>query len=157
MNTDLLQIPERRWTLLPELVEFFITSPEGGGKSELERFIKAFAGMQFVCPGTHVLSDIARDEEIVAALNRDDSVESRINLLRQHNISYAYMQNIWSICEASELGSPPHNGRKDAIDQAGHWTRKYSAQATDIAKMFNLTPHERSQVVLSSRQKKKKK
>ena len=91
MLVELLQIPERRNTILPEPVQFFEDTGGALWKAQLEKFLRAFTGTEFVVPSPQALTEIARDEVIVREFHGDTSVEGRVAILRKHKITYEYL------------------------------------------------------------------
>jgi hypothetical protein len=142
MIIDLLSIPSRRTTIVPELVRFF-----DGDEAEIIRFIRTFSGTSFELPGPEFILELRRDEEIFSSLDEDDSIENRLRLLRVHRLDYDYIQNIYRVCAGQNLKPPPTRSRKDAIDQASVEMRKYPSLVDDICTMFVLTANERSQAI----------
>ena len=152
MNLRLLEMPERRSTSMHEVLAFFRDLLRDGlgadAEDATERFLRCFAGMSFTMPGADFFEDLRRDEAIIDELSHDDSIESRLRILRAHRIPYQYLENLWRIGAEKNLEAPGSPlGRKQAIQQAAEWINRYPSLANDIVVMFALTAKERLEAV----------
>lgn len=165
MRLELLDMPSRRNSILPELKGFFEQTGDPQWQLQFERFLRTFAGTEFVVPPPQTLEDIRRDERIISQLKSDQSVEGRLRILRDFRIvkkkdtdiqiSHQYLCTLWSVCEGRELEPPPARSREDAIQQAIEWSDKFPSLKNDIMMMFAISAHERP--ALDGRKRKKKK
>lgn len=153
MRSELLQIPERRHSNIPELLSFFGSIGAGDGAGLTLRFLRAFAGTQFTLPGPDFFREIARDEAIVAALEDDQGTESRIRILRKHRISYARMENVFRLCTGRSLDSPSASGKEQAIEDAAAIMRRHKNLTADIAMMYALNARDRARAEALSQKK----
>lgn len=155
MRSELLQTPERRSTIMPELIDFFRETGGQGWFQQLESFLKRFAGTEnYQIPSPTFLAEISRDESIVRELHRNAGVDNRIKLMRQHKIGYRYMQTIWQACNGGDLPTPVGR-RSDLIEQARAWCRRYPAMRNDIIDLYALRANEAAQAMSGRRSIKK--
>lgn len=142
MNLDLLSTPARRNSILPELVSFFQTECGDDWRNKTEKFIKRFAGCEFTVPGHEAIVEVDRDDKIIKHLAVDDSVAHRLELLREHKITYGYMQQIYACAMGKQLPPPPVHTRAAAVKEAAEWMRRMPAQAAEITGIYSLTAPE---------------
>jgi hypothetical protein len=148
VRPELLNIPERRSTNVPELLAFFREIDDGRATDLTLRFIRSFAGTAFTMPGVEFLHGLQRDEQIFKSLQTDVSAENRVALLREHRIDYATMENIYRVCSEKNLEPPLcAGGRAQAVEEAAQWISKYKSLASDVVAMYALTAPERTRAM----------
>lgn len=143
MNMELLNTPDRRNGILPEIIDFFKQEHgEDGWRGPTERFLRRFAGCEFIPPSHDALAMIDRDEQIVHQLGVDDSVDRRLELLREHRISYRHMQQIYMCVRGRILQPPTCSSRAVAVREAAGHMRRYPKLASEIASIYSLSAPE---------------
>lgn len=142
LNLNLLNMPARRATIMPEIVAFF------DDDSLTERFLMQFAGTTFTMPGPGFFKELRRDDEIIQELAKDTSIENRLRLMRRYRISANYLEDLWRIQFDKNLEAPDCPlGRKQAIKQAAGWMSRYPSLTTDIVFIFTLNARERAEAM----------
>lgn len=144
MLLELLETPERRETILPEVVRFFREQCGEGWRAVAEQFCKRFSGMEFKVPGPEFFVTINRDTEIIRALERDDTPENRLDMVRRHNITYTYLMNIWLAAKDRSMPSARAPTDSETIVRAATLIRQFQSHVTDIVMMMALTATERA-------------
>lgn len=147
MLEELLELPERKHTIGPELIRFFRSECGDDWSRLLHAFLRAFAGTSFEVPGHDFLEKLRADETIIHALRLDDSVDMRLKLLADHDVSYSHMQRVWQLADGKMLQPPPMRGRESASTAAAILIRRHPKLEQDILTMFNLSARERVQTV----------
>lgn len=144
MLLELLDTPERRETILPEIVRFFRKQCGEDWRKVAEAFCTNFAAMEFKVPGPEFFVAINRDTEIVRAIERDNSPENRLEILRRHSLTYTYLMNLW--LAAKDRSMPTARAPTDAetINKAATLIRCFPSHVTDIVMMMALTATERA-------------
>ena len=111
---ELLRVPDRQQTVLPELLEFFRKDPD-----ELTRFLRTFGGTSLDVPGPELWRDLMRDEQMVKRLVNDPSTECQIQLCLAEKVEVEYLRAIFETVTGRRLPEPAHNGtvagRQEAI------------------------------------------
>lgn len=151
MLLELLNTPERRATILPELVKFFRKRGGDEWRNMAEAFCRTFSGMQFTMPGPEYFVLLDRDAKIVEQLKANLSAESRLAILRANRINYSYLTNLWFAAMDRPLAPPTTTNKQEAIELAGALIAKYPLATTDIIIMFGLDANERALAVEASR------
>lgn len=147
MLHKLLQTPERRGTIAPEIIEFFATHDEGGDM--LEKFILAFAGTSFTMPDHSFFARLNRDKELIRAVKRDGRPKAVIAAITSAGVSYAYLQNLWIAVEGRMLQGPEiHGGRAVAIEAAKDLLLEHPTATNDIVSIYTLNARERAECML---------
>jgi len=148
MLDELLKVPSRRFSNMPELVGFFQLNAGDGWEALLERFLKTFTGTSITVPGPAYLAELREDEKIVRRLQADQcAAETRIMLLEKYRprLTYQHMQEIY-VCGEGRLMQPPlvPGGRHSTLARATELAAAHPKIAGEIFQMFQITAHERA-------------
>lgn len=146
MRLELLNMPMRRRSILPEIVEFFRSQGIENWERHAQAFIERFAEMAFSMPTHDEIRQIHRDQAIVEMLLADDSIAQRLKILIDYKLPWHYIENVYRLCEGHEIAPPPSVSRRDAIEQAAALIDRYPALAYDISSIYGLRPKERAQI-----------
>lgn len=140
MRKDLLLIPERRHTIVPELVRFFTSD------DDLFRFLRTFAGVDFTVPGPEFLKELRRDEAIVRRLRANRTPEAQVEILLEHGVSYSHLADLWRVTSGDRNLPPPNvpGGRRGMIDAAAALIVKLPKLTNDLIAMHGLSARERA-------------
>lgn len=147
MRTELLEIPERRATVLPELAAFFTQHGQTPGRQMLAEFVRVFSGTELNVPGPEVLRLVERDESIIDALEKDCSVQAQVDLMVTHGVHYQYMATIWSLCTGRRL-EPAGTSctAAERIAQAADLAMKHPKILNDVVSLFAMSAKERAEL-----------
>lgn len=143
MLEQLLHMPHRRTTILPELVRFFREQVDSSAEDLLSEFCREFAGTTIECPTHRDIEELRRDTEIVDKLRRGVTVELLVAILREHEVSYSYVADLHRLCLEREMaieGGPITSN--DRVAAAASWSRRYPRMAGDFVAMFRLDSRE---------------
>lgn len=140
MKTALLEIPSRRQSIMPELVRFFRACGGPGWESQLESFLKSFAGTEFKVPPPRMLAEVRRDEKILRRFRPEVSADERLAMLKLNEISHAHLREIYRADTGVELEPPDHD---DPVEAATEMIRLNPSMGEDICDMFGVVGSKR--------------
>jgi hypothetical protein len=157
MNTKLLDIPQRRFTPVPELIRFFRDRNEATWEDDVMAFLRAFSGTQIDMPGPEFFEEMVRDEAVIGKLKNDCSAENILRVIREHNITYEYLENLWRVVMDRNLDPTAGMSRQKCIEAAVDMAAKHPPRVNTIIDMFKLNAAERAQINLPERRRCKQK
>jgi hypothetical protein len=143
LHKRLLETPDRRESITPELVRFFKDAPE-----ELVRFCRSFCGcVEIKVPDPKEIKKLERDVEIARLLKATVRClagnEQRVLICKRYGVTYRHLREVFLAAYRREMHSPygtdsPESKRREAQ----RLVAKYPGQERVISEMLGLSYQE---------------
>lgn len=131
----LLESPDRRESILPELVRFF-----SGNIEEVLRFAQTFHGcVEMRAPTPKMVDDLLRDERIADRISANMDNDARVDVCRTYQVRPRHLMELCLIVHSREMHNPAKSATfGDRVMEARRLIKRFAGCERIVMEMLEL-------------------